>query len=82
MKMPPLELIQPAPSIDNGEPANSVVTEKLVFCEHFSAQLGGAPTTFAHLIDKDRADEKKFGSALVAAKGVELCLPGCSELAH
>ncbi len=68
--------------LDSRDPANSVVTAKLAFREHFSAQLGGAPATFANLIDKDRADEKHFVSAPLAAKGVELSLPGCSEVAH
>ncbi len=40
--------------MDDGNPANSVVIEKLIFRDHFGAQLAGTVLPFKALLEKDR----------------------------
>ncbi len=68
--------------MDDGLPANSVVTEKLIFREHFGAQLAGTVLPFKALLDKDRIDSLNVTCDASCAEGITECLPGCSELSH
>ncbi len=68
--------------MDDGYPANSVVTEKLTFRRHVGAQLAGTDRTFQALLEKDCLESANITCDLSCAEGIAECLPGCSELSH
>ncbi len=55
--------------MDDGHPANSVVTEKLIFREHFGAKLAGTVLPFKALLDKDRVDSSNVFCEVNCAVG-------------